>query len=79
MESFLIALLVLILFLEYGGTVREQLRKAIASNYRGVIKYFGSAAVLSLTLSFLPGLLLSIYMRLNFSRYCHPVLTTLFG
>lgn len=72
MESFLIALLVLTLFLEYGSTVREQFRKAITSNYRGVIKYFGSAAVLSLTLSFLPGLLLSIYMR-HYSFFAYEI------
>lgn len=65
MESFLISLLVLVLFFERGGKLREQLLVALASNHRGVIKYFGSAAVLSLTLSFLPGLLLSIYMRRN--------------
>jgi hypothetical protein len=65
MESFLISLLVLVLFIERGGKLREQLGAAIASNHRGVIKYFGSAAVLSLTLSFLPGILLSIYMRRN--------------
>ncbi|MBG6079827.1 hypothetical protein [Rubrivivax gelatinosus] len=65
MESFLISLLVLVLFIERGGKLRQQLMAAIASNHRGVIKYFGSAAVLSLTLSLLPGLLLSIYMRRN--------------
>lgn len=65
MESFFISLLVLVLFFERGDKLRKQLMAAIASNHRGVIKYFGSAAVLSLTLSFLPGLLLSIYMRRN--------------
>lgn len=65
MESIFIALLVLVLFIERGGKIREQLLAAVVTNHRGVIKYFGSAAVLSLTLSFLPGLLLSIYMRRN--------------
>lgn len=65
MESFLISLLVFVLFLERGGKLRQQLMAAIALNHRGVIKYFGSAAVLSLTLSLLPGLLLSVYMRRN--------------
>ena len=65
MEFVFVSLLLLVLFIERGGKLREQLVAAIASNHRGVIKYFGSAAVLSLTLSFLPGLLLSIYMRRN--------------
>lgn len=63
MESFLIFLLVFVLVIEKGGELREHFVEAIISNHRGVIKYFGSAAVLSLTLSMLPGLFLSIYMR----------------
>lgn len=63
MESFLVFLLIFVLFIERGGELRKHFLDALVSNHRGVIKYFGSAAVLSLTLSMLPGLFLSIYMR----------------
>lgn len=65
METLLIALLAVVLFMEHGGATRAQLLAVIRTNAFGVIKYFGSAAVLSLTLSSLPAILLSIYMRSN--------------
>jgi hypothetical protein len=65
METLLIALLVVVLFMEHGGAARLQILAATRTNTIGVIKYFGSAAVLSLTLSSLPVILLSIYMRSN--------------
>ena len=72
MEFFLIILLVLVLFFEHGENVRKQITSAIIKNHRGVVKYFGSAAILSLTLSIIPNLLLSIYMR-HFGFFAYEV------
>lgn len=65
MESLLIGLFLIVLFLERGATLKKQLLIVCATNPNGIIKYFGAAAVLSLTLSMLPSILLSIYMRYN--------------
>ena len=63
MEYFLVLVLALILFVERGARLREQLLNAVRLNHRGLLKYFGAVAFLSLTLSLLPMLLLTLYMR----------------
>jgi len=64
-EILLVGLLAFLLFWEKCEKTRDQLIAACRSNPRGLIKYLGAASALSLSLSFLPGLLLTIYMRTN--------------
>lgn len=63
MEFFFISLFIIFLVLEYGENLRNELLHALKTNHKGVIKYLGSSAVLSLTLTVLPGMMLTIYMR----------------
>ncbi len=52
-----------VLFWEKGGDAKKELLQVVVDNKRGLVKYLGSAAMLAMTLSVLPSLLLSIYMR----------------
>lgn len=63
MEMFFVLLMLGVLFWERGGGAKKELLKVLIENKRGLIKYLGSAALLAMTLSVLPSLLLSIYMR----------------
>ncbi|WP_426141204.1 hypothetical protein [Pseudomonas sp. DWP3-1-2] len=63
MEMFFVLLMLCVLFWERGGDAKKELLKVVVENKRGLIKYLGSAALLAMTLSVLPSLLLSIYMR----------------
>ena len=63
MEMFFVLLMLGVLFWERGGGAKKELLKVVVENKRGLIKYLGSAALLAMTLSVLPSLLLSIYMR----------------
>lgn len=62
-EMFFVLLMLGVLFWERGGDAKKELLKVVVENKRGLIKYLGSAAMLAITLSVLPSLLLSIYMR----------------
>lgn len=63
MESLFILVLLGVLFFEHGKPMLKEAISELKLNPTGLFKYLGSASVFAITLSSLPILLLTIYMR----------------
>lgn len=63
MEQLFIVVMIVIFLVEYKRDIIRKILSTITSNPHGTVKYLGAVSVLSITLSLLPGLLLTIYMR----------------